>query len=315
MEWSIYWKELLEKNRLIEKVQEMNDIDIEMNGTPRIEDICHKVYDDYKNYQLKLDDIRVSLMKKVESYPSVQMQTSRIKEADSLLLKIIEKRSKNFFSKDNLYAGISGDNYKNIITDLIGIRLIIDYRGSWVELHKKIIEDFPYVDDISLYKDGHFISHPIDGSSILAEIPTAYHALDDDLSNYNNYNVDTELKDNGYRSVHYVVSYSGVYVEIQTRTIFDEAWNDCDHSYVYKKDAHPSHSALEEMSYILSLLTNVSNDLGDRMRYVYEEKLLTEQNGMYIVEKGKRMEFSDIINRIEDAKKLISIFENKLIIM
>lgn len=50
----------------------------------------------------------------------------------------------------------------------------------------------------------------------------------------------------GYRSIHYTVSYQGVYIEIQVRTIYDEAWSDCDHNYVYKQDENKSHTALEQ---------------------------------------------------------------------
>ena len=33
----------------------------------------------------------------------------------------------------------------------------------------------------------------------------------------------------------------------QVRTIYDEAWSDCDHNYVYKQDENKSHTALEQM--------------------------------------------------------------------
>lgn len=76
----------------------------------------------------------------------------------------------------------------------------------------------------------------------------------------------------GYRSIHYVASYQKVYIEIQVRTIYDEAWSDCDHNYVYKKDDNMSHMALEKLSHILSDLTSVSNDIRDSMKDIFDNQ-------------------------------------------
>ena len=36
-----------------------------------------------------------------------------------------------------------------------------------------------------------------------------------------------------YRSVHYIIKYKGVYLEIQVRTLFEEGWGEVDHAIVY----------------------------------------------------------------------------------
>jgi ppGpp synthetase/RelA/SpoT-type nucleotidyltranferase len=154
-----------------------------------------------------------------------------------------------------------------------------------------------------------FIPHPSDGSNCLAEIPKAYHAYGDDLSVYDGLKIDTKLKENGYRSVHYIVSFMGVYIEIQTRTIYDEAWNDCDHNYVYKKETHVSHSALSELSSALSMLTNASNDLGEKMQYIYEKEVIREKEGKYVSQDAD-LNFNDIFDKINNACHLLETFNS-----
>lgn len=192
----------------------MNEIDMDLKGRHCIENICHDIYNDYIIYQIKLEKIKYELLSQVEKIPGIHLQTSRVKEINSLLCKVIEKRYSHMLDNSNLYSDIRGDNYRSILTDLIGIRLIISYRGKWLNLHNSIINIFPYYDDKDKYNKKNFIPHPIDGSSILAEIPKVYYAYGDDVSIYEGLNLDLQLKENGYRSVHYVVSFKGVYVEI-----------------------------------------------------------------------------------------------------
>lgn len=283
MEWNEYWSNLITKEKLISKVTEINEIDKEINGKYSIEDICHSIYNEYKKYAEQLENVRHELLKIIEQFPGVHLQTSRVKKVDSVLCKIIIKKHAHMMDENSLYSDITDKNYKDILTDLIGIRLIISYRGKWIDLHQKIVKTFPYAEDRELYNQYVFLPHPTDGSRILAEIPKAYYAYGDDLSLYDDVMVERKIKDNGYRSVHYVVSFMNTYVEIQTRTIYDEAWNDCDHNYVYKKEHHVSYSALKELSAILSLITNASNDLGETMQKIFDDAILVEKEGLYIV--------------------------------
>lgn len=216
---------------------------------------------------------------------------------------------------NNPYHNINEQNYNDIITDLIGIRLIISYRGRWIDLHKCIIEEFPYVEDIGEYNNNSFIPHPKDGKSILAEIPKVYYAYGDDLSIYENAVVEKKLKENGYRSVHYVVSFKGIYIEIQTRTIYDEAWSDCDHNYVYKQESHVSFSALSELSKVLSLLTNASNDLGEKMQYIFENEILQEKEGKYFLKSANSLKIREISDRMKTACNLLDEFNDKVVEM
>ena len=55
----------------------------------------------------------------------VHLQSGRVKEKDSLIEKVIRKRYEYIGSKTSAYAHLRGDNYAEIITDLVGVKLII----------------------------------------------------------------------------------------------------------------------------------------------------------------------------------------------
>ena len=269
------------------------------------EKICHEIYLDYDSFCKELDEIRIDLIKDVETFPGVHLLTSRVKSIESLLEKVIKKRYSGLFDKNNLYGKIIGKDYKDILTDLIGIRLILSYRGDWERLHNAIIEKFP-LKNLDEYKENYFIPHE-DNKSFIAEKPCAYYAYGDDLSIYDGIFINKRLKESGYRSVHYIISYHGVYVELQVRTIYDEAWSDCDHSYVYKQNSNKSYVALSKLSGILCEFTNSSNDLGELMRSVYSKNpVLDMKDGKHFHAKHETIVDIDCI--IERFKKSLDSF-------
>lgn len=69
MEWSKYWSDFVTKNKLNDKIQEMNEIDMDKNGVYQIEDICHKIFNDYVVYKNELEVIRQKLLEKIEVFP------------------------------------------------------------------------------------------------------------------------------------------------------------------------------------------------------------------------------------------------------
>ena len=158
-----------------------------------------------------------------------------------------------------------------------------------------------------------FIPHSLSDKPILAEIPIAYYAYQDDISMYEAVGINTKLHENGYRSVHYIISYKNTYVEIQTRTIYDEAWSDCNHRYVYKHEEHMSYSALRELSNILCMLTNVSSDLGEEMRNIFESCLIREVNGKYQTTSEVKLQVNHIFDRMNVIEHRLEEFKQELI--
>ena len=155
------------------------------------------------------------------------------------------------------------------------MRVILNYRGNWEDIHTEILSKFTY--DKELFESEEMLlPRPNGGENAIAQIPKVYYAQGDDTKEFSKHGLSMELHRMGYRSIHYIVSYQGVYVELQIRTIYDEAWSDCDHNYVYKQDHNHSHTALLEMSRMLCRLTNISNDMGETMREIFEKQSYTD---------------------------------------
>lgn len=291
-EWEAFWNPFLDAKKLRSKVEEINKID-QCNKT---ESICREIFDEYEAYSKRLNDVRLKFVQEVEHLPGVHLQTSRVKSVESIIEKVVTKRYEKLLDKRSLYSKISGENYKEILTDLVGVRLIISYRGEWTHLHNEIVKKFPYRDEKD-YKTDFFIPHE-DGKQFIAEIPKAYFAYGDDIGIYSDMLIKPQMKESGYRSVHYVISFMETYIELQTRTIYDEAWSDCDHNYVYKHEDNRSHAFLKRLSGVLCDFTNTSNDLGDIMQKLFDEKSIVGlEDGSFVTSD------MELVDRLDELLK------------
>ena len=302
LEWTDFWNSFLDTYKLNGMVKEIDSF----SSCP-IEELCHKIYNDY-NYD-RLNSIRKELIEEVESFPGVHLNTSRVKEIESLLKKVITKKYEWMMDPNNRYSKLTPGNYDKIITDLIGIRFILSYSGDWKSLHKQIVNRFPYMGDD--YSEDELIPI-IEDKEFIAEIPKVYYSYGDDLSIYEGERVKTSIKPSGYRSVHYVVCYKGVYVEIQVRTIYDEAWSDCNHNYVYKHEENASHAALSELSDILCQYTNTCSDLVELMRSIYNDKSIIEKDKKFITTDETFLRIGRLFDRYSEAQNLITQFKENL---
>lgn len=310
MEWEEQWNRLLKKG-ISKKIEEMNAADSECGNNVCIEEICHGIFDDYDRIKQDLTATKKEILDILGNLPGVHLHTSRVKSVESLLEKIITKRYQRMFDSDSGYAGISADTYKNVVTDLVGLRIIINYRGSWLEMHNQILNIFPYASK-QKYEQGVLL--PITkGLNIQAEIPKVYYAVGDDISAYVKHGLIAKQHAMNYRSIHYTVVYNGFYVEIQMRTIYDEAWSDCDHNYVYKKDDNKSHDALEKLSAILSKLTNLSNDIGDKMKDIYDGQLVENSDEGWSCPTELLNELNRISERMSNICEEINAYNRRMV--
>lgn len=312
VEWERFWSDLVEEKKLKGKILEMNQADVALGNTMMIEEICHQIFEDYQEWYQNLEKVKKEFLRIIDELQGVHLQCSRIKELDSLLVKVVTKRYKNLRNKQSDYAIICGSNYKEIITDLIGMRLIINYRGKWSDIHNELITHFPYADIVQYEKD-KLLPHPADRGTLLVEIPKVYYASGDNVEEYRKCGLDVRLHEKGYRSIHYTVSFWGVYIEIQVRTIYDEAWSDCDHNYVYKQDENKSHTALEKISSILCKLTNLSNDVGDNMKEIFDTQSFVDLgNNRWRTSVENMQVFDDALLRMQEVHALMQDFRDKL---
>jgi len=198
----------------------------------------------------------------------------RLKEPEHLAEKIIRK------CRADSDRRITDENFREQITDLVGIRALHLFKEDWISVHNYICTTWS-----------------------LAEKPVAYVRAGDseDVIQYYRDN-NCEIKEHrfGYRSVHYLIESrpdrEKYIVEIQARTVFEEAWGEIDHviSYPY----HTENELLVRLSMILNRLAANADELGSYMRYLKTRTDFTESEyRQRIREKNDIIE--DLRNRID----------------
>lgn len=182
-----------------------------------------KLYDDYKKSTSdieecckKLDNYcRENFLKDSISYHSIRC---RAKDPEHLIEKIIRKRGKEQSAK---YKGINANNYKDIIQDLIGLRILVIKKEDWESIFDELIKIFPLNPCEEYCMDGD---------------PVAYIQYGD--RDIYKGKIKKEYSSKGYRSQHYIVKFCGYYCEIQVRTLAEEVYGEFDHlvKYPYRSD-------------------------------------------------------------------------------
>ena len=91
------------------------------------------IYDDYSNIVPKLEIDSQHIVLKLIDAESVHSVRKRVKNPEHLLEKIIRK------GKKYVELGINRTNYKRIVTDLIGIRVLHLFKDDWLAIHEEIM--------------------------------------------------------------------------------------------------------------------------------------------------------------------------------
>lgn len=183
----------------------------------------------------------------------------RVKDTKHLIEKIIRKNPKCLGAGNSL----SKNNYEQEITDLMGIRILLLFKEDWLEVHDYLM---------GMYKD------------VLIEPPFAYVREGDDTRLYED-RIEIR-KEKPYRSVHYVIrSNKGLAIEIQVRTLYEEAWSEIDHKLRYPYNL--ANEMLANYINIMNRLTGVGDEMGTFIHsYIknFQENLysgVTDDNEVY----------------------------------
>lgn len=230
-----------------------------------------KIRDNYirsmGTYKSTVSEIINEISQSDMSAPTIHSIRYRVKDVDSLLIKIIDKVSQVPASVQGnaeieKYRDISEDNYFKIVTDLVGIRILIRYRHQWNTVHNLIWN--LYHDENQEYVTDWVKQFSEDRSrKFIAEQPKAYIKQERDRVTYESIGKNVFQifpSDDHYASLHYIINFAGRYVELQVRTIFDEAWCECSHDFVYKTSvkSEKSKKELERLSMILAQQTTAA---------------------------------------------------------
>lgn len=229
------------------------------------------MYKDYLNRLPGLEELKNNFLSQyivpAKDLP-LHSYNGRVKEPYHLIEKIVRKRNTN----DAKYNNMLVSDYYKYITDLIGCRILLVYRKDWEKVHDYLVELFP--NDASQYIDTNHYASSYDSVALpllkpyMAEGPVAHIRLGDPEIYRNKLKV---LSNHYYRSLHYVVRCEEYYIEIQVRTLFDEAWGEVDHDVLYPY--HKDDSILVGFSQLLNRVAGT----GDEMSAYFKEVLLPER--------------------------------------
>ena len=220
------------------------------NSTGLNWDELMKIYADYIKLVPYLEKEAEHIVSKLIDSEGVHSVRRRVKRATHLVEKIIRKGRK--------YAdrGISVENYKEIITDLIGIRVLHLFKDDWRGIHCEITKlwDTKETPQINIRR----------GDYNIQDLKNTIQDLDCEII----------VRDHGYRSIHYLIGvpvtkHDEVLVEIQVRTVFEEAWSEIDHLMRYPYDV--DNPIITEYLGIFNRIVGSADEMGMFIKKIKKE--------------------------------------------
>lgn len=178
------------------------------------------IYNDYENNEKFFTQCAAELQSYITENLTHQVHSvhCRIKDGEHLIEKIIRKCGKEQLGK---YWGIDKANYREIVRDLVGVRILLFSKEEWEGVYDDLTRLFPSEEN---------------GFNYMKEEPVAYTRYGDrDIFRDK---IHAEYTNKGYRSQHYIVRYKECYCEIQVRTLPEEVYGEFDHhvKYPYRED-------------------------------------------------------------------------------
>lgn len=223
---------------------------------------------------------------------------SRVKSKDDILSKFDRKNRED-----------RTDSYRiDDITDIIGLRFIVLFKQDVIPVIQEIVnllcndksEENPFsdaeVEELIYYKGN------VSVSNISRKIQECFSCIDK--------NMNESISNEGYSSIHIVCklktkthdvlpkSYR-VPVEIQVRTIFEDAWGEIDHKYGYKarRESSSSHPTLDKHLKTLKHFVDACVDYAD---------LIVEESEIEL----NPSDFSKVLNIPEEPNDLKDLFSH-----
>lgn len=224
----------------------------------------------------QLESSAIFIFNRLMKIPNIHSVRYRIKDPEHLIEKIIRKR----IEEPGII--ITLNNYKELITDLIGLRALHLFKENWIDIHKSIIDTWTFKQvPVANYRKGD---------------PENY------IEIFKEYGCETKEHKYGYRSIHYTVETQPTkqryYAEIQVRTIFEEAWSEIDHTIRYPYDQE--NIMFLRFLMILNRLAGSADEMGSFI--IFLKKELELKDALY----------NEALNNKEAAIKSLNTQINKL---
>lgn len=289
----------LQKNKITEKFCELEKVN------PNLWENMKEIYEDYE-LCLQNGSLRKTITNFIEEIGTPSAMHSmryRIKSPESLIVKIIHKMYSDFTDTD--YANITKDTYGKVIMDLLGARVLIRHRYQWEDIHDLIWH--LYFKGTEKYVKSRIKDYSGTADEpFLAERPKVFYRFEENTKCYELKGRDIfnfEKNNPGYSSNHYIINYYGTYIELQVRTLFDEAWSESDHDFVYKLYAGNKKLVLKRTSNLLSKVAEVADELSMFMHDYYDESIFSVPNEKSEGRKNLSGRLEKLQNEIPENRK------------
>ena len=247
-----------------------------------------KIYNDYSMYRKSYETQANLIANILREHKKVHSVKTRVKDENHLIEKIIRKtedRRKKYGNDFNFTV----KNYKDEITDLVGIRVIHIFKEDWEEIH-------------------NFITKMWNVNEIVANIRKG-----DNTKTFEELGIEVCSRLSGYRSVHYLVeSYpttEKVITEVQVRTIFEEGYGEIDHQLRYSLNEIPER--LEQNLMLLNRIAGSSDEMASLINLLSKnfKDIKSEYNKKIEKQNKKILELKENILKnatiTKDDKKLL----------
>lgn len=193
------------------------------------------IYDDHRVRIRELEDTANFFVRSMQGFSGVHSVRWRVKDPEHLIEKIIRKRAESACSEK--YKKIDRTNYHEVVSDLIGVRALHLFKDDCLDIHDQVERMWEFAESaVSYVREG-------DRTELMESLRGR--------------GVDSKVHPAGYRSVHYVVKTKPglreVLVEVQVRTVFEEAWSEIDHTVRY-----PNFSENEQLENVLKIFNRLA---------------------------------------------------------
>lgn len=238
------------------------------------------IYLDFNKYRHRYETQADYIADTLRTHGKVHSVKSRVKAPEHLIVKIIRKTSdrKAKYGEDFQF---NVSNYKEEVTDLIGVRGIHIFKEDWEDIHNFITSTWKVIEITANVREG------------------------DDTQRFDELDIQIQSRKSGYRSVHYLIEFfptnQRVIAEIQVRTIFEEGYGEIDHQLRYSHDQIPEVLALNLL--LLNRIVGSSDEMASFINLLNRSWTQMEEKHERVIDyKNKQIE--ELKDRIEKTTNI-----------
>lgn len=247
------------------------------------------IYNEHKRRMKNLNEASKYFAERLRTVKTVHTIRYRIKSPKNLVKKIIRKNIETKKKRIDFY------NYKNEITDLIGLRALHLFKEDWKSIHDFIINEWE-----------------------LNENPIAYIREGDRkawIEQFEKNGCTIKKHPRNYRSIHYIAkskpSKITLVAEIQVRTIFEEGWSEIDHRINYPHTCSPIAIFFLD---IFNRLAGSSDEMGSFLNQLVQDIIIRDATiSKLALEKNKALKnVENLVGKLEMSENIKNKLEAEL---